>query len=152
MNSQNDKKGTFRRKLAEAKQSLKMTDGLLYALIFVFILTFICYPGLASANTIKFMEDWTNYPSWHFLFVQTIFNLFDTVGRYAGGVPAMLLSNMTIKIASLARTVFLVTMLLITFDVPPAGLFSSTWFIIINIMFFALTNGYISTLCSVKAP
>lgn len=69
-----------------------------------------------------------------------------------GGQPKLILSNKIIKIGSALRTLFLVTMLLIAFDVPPAGLFSSSWFIILNLMLFAFTNGYISTLCSVKAP
>jgi len=50
------------------------------------------------------------------------------------------------------RTLFLVTCLLISFDVPPAGIFSSDWFIILNLILFSITNGYVSTLCAVKAP
>lgn len=145
-------KNIFAKKLNEATKSLKMTDGLLYALIYIFILTFICYPGLAVDNTIKFMLDWNNYLSWHFIFIQAVFNFMDTVGRFMGGHPKFLLSNLTIKIGSALRTIFLVTMLLIAFDVPPAGLFSSSWFVILNLMLFAFSNGYISTLCAVKAP
>ena len=43
-------------------------------------------------------------------------------------------------------------MLLITFDVPPSWLFSGDWFIIVNMIFFSVSNGYLSTLCAVKAP
>lgn len=129
-----------------------MTDGLLWALIYIFILTFVCYPGLASDNTIKFLEDLTNYSSWHIIFIQAIFNLCDTIGRYMGGVPALILSNFSIKLWSGIRTLFLVFFLLISFDVPPPGLFSSNWFIILHLVLFSITNGYVSTLCAVKAP
>lgn len=63
------KKSSLSAYLAEAKQNFNMTDGLLWALIYVFILTFICYPGLASDSTIRFLEDLTNYDSWHIIFI-----------------------------------------------------------------------------------
>lgn len=43
-------------------------------------------------------------------------------------------------------------MLLITFDVAPSWLFSGDWFIILNLVLFSVSNGYLSTLCAVKAP
>ena len=126
-----------------------MTDGLLYALVYVFILTFICYPGLALNCTVTFMKDIDNYGSWKVDFLQAIFNAVDTVGRFMGGVPSLLLSNTTIKISSGARTVFFGLFLLVSFDV---AFFHSDWFIILNLALFSLTNGYVSTLCAVKAP
>ena len=69
-----------------------------------------------------------------------------------GGVYCLILSNRTIKILSIMRTLFLVTCLLVAFDVAPAALFSSDWFIILNLILFSITNGYVSTLCAVKAP
>ena len=128
------------------------TDGLLWALVYVFVLTFICYPGLATDDTIKFMENMKNYESWHPLFIQANFNLLDTIGRYMGGVSCLILSNPTIKISSGLRTLFIVTFCLIAFDVNPASVFSGDWFIILNLALFSVTNGYVSTLCAVKAP
>ena len=132
--------------------NFKMTDGLLWALVYVFVLTFICYPGLASDDTTFFMEGINNYDSWHNLFIQAVFNFMDTIGRYSGGVACLILSNRTIKISAALRTLFLVTFLLISFDVAPAAVFSSDWFIILNLALFSITNGYVSTLCAVKAP
>lgn len=100
-----------------------MTDGLLWALVYVFVLTFICYPGLSIDSTLSFMDKLPNYISWHILIVQTFFNLFDTIGRYAGGVPCLILSNTSIKVLSAVRTIFLVLFMLISFDVAPAALF-----------------------------
>jgi len=47
-----------------AKKNLQSTDGLLYALIFVFITTFIVYPGITISCTLNFMTDIKNYDSW----------------------------------------------------------------------------------------
>ena len=50
------------------------------------------------------------------------------------------------------RTIFIVTFLLIAFEVSPGWLFRADWFKIVNFAIFAFTNGYTSTLCAVKAP
>ena len=73
----------------------------------------------------------------------------DSVGRYCGGLASLMLSHFTIKLSSLIRTVFIATFLLISFDV---SFFADDWFIILNLVIFSVTNGYISTLCAVKAP
>ena len=127
-----------------------MTDGLLVALIYCFVLTFICYPGLAADNTTQFLESVNNYSSWHILLIQGIFNFFDTVGRYCGGLSCLTLSNSTIKLMSGLRTLFLALFLLTSFDVT--GFFESDWFTTINLLLFSISNGYVSTLCAVKAP
>jgi len=56
--------------------------------------------------------------------------------------------------ASLLRTLFIVTSILIAFDVPPVWLFgvNADWFKIINMMLFSFSNGWVSTLCAVKSP
>lgn len=53
---------------------------------------------------------------------------------------------------STMRTLFIATFLLIAFDVAPSALFSSDWFFITNLALFSISNGYVSTLCAVKAP
>ena len=98
-------KGSLALYLQQAKINLKRTDGLLYSLIYVFVLTFICYPGLASDSSIRFLEDTKEYDSWHILFVQACFNSMDAVGRYMGGLACLSISNPAIKIQSLLRTV-----------------------------------------------
>ena len=46
------------------------------------------------------------------------------------------------------------TAFLIAFNVPPVWLFGyeADWFKILNMIIFAFSNGYVSTLCAVKAP
>ena len=103
--------------LKQAKQNFQSTDGLLYALTYIFLLTFICYPGLASDVSINFLESINNYDTWKILFIQGCFNLCDCIGRYCGGISCLVLNNFTIKLASTLRTLFLVTFLLVSFDV-----------------------------------
>ena len=57
-------------------------------------------------------------------------------------------------ILSYSRVVFLVTFMLIAFDVAPSWLFGvdADWFKMVNMILFSFTNGYASTLCAVKAP
>lgn len=98
------------------------------------------------------MKNVKNYDSWFNLLILSTFNLFDSIGRYMGGVSCLLLKNSTIKIGSLLRLVFLATCLFIAFDVPPTAVFSTDWFIMLNLALFSVSNGYISTLCCVKAP
>ena len=135
---------------AQAKCNFRRTDGLLLALLYVFLLTFICYPGLAINDTLHFLTSVSNYESWHILLIQAIFNLFDTIGRYCGGVSCLILqSNALIKCLSWSRTVFLASFFLVSFDI---ALFKSDWFILANLVIFSVSNGYVSTLCAVKAP
>jgi len=84
--------------------------------------------------------------------MNTIFSIFDTVGRKMGGVKFFDQSPNGVKVLSGSRVLFVATFYLIAFQVGPQWLFVSDWFIILNMCLFAFTNGYVSTLCAVKAP
>lgn len=62
------------------------------------------------------------------------------------------LSIRVIVIASLARIIFVPLFLLSSYQAPPNALFNSDWYKVIDMLLFAFTNGYLSTLCCVKAP
>lgn len=128
------------------------TEGLLYALLFVFIVTFTVFPGVTDHSYLNFILPLNNDVGWFNLFMTTVFNVMDTVGRKMGGLKQFDLKGPTIKILSIARILFIVTFLLVAFEVGPAWLFNSTWFKIVDMSAFAFTNGYVSTLCAVKAP
>ena len=81
-----------------------------------------------------------------------MFNVFDTVGRYMGGLEFFDIQIRKINICSYLRTIFILTFLLTDFMAAPLWLWDSDTFKILNIVAFAFTNGYISTLCAVKAP
>jgi hypothetical protein len=132
-----------------AKTNFSSTQGLLYALLFSFIVTFIVFPAIAFDTSLKMMDSLSNSEGWFVLFINTVFSIFDTVGRKVGGLKAFDLSYTGVKILTVARLLFVVTFYLIAFQ--KLG-FNSDWFIIVNMIAFAFTNGYQSTLCAVKAP
>lgn len=84
--------------------------------------------------------------------MNTIFSVFDTVGRKAGGIKFFDISAFAVKVLTAVRVIFIVTFMLTAFQVGPTWLFYSDWFIITNMTIFAFSNGYASTLCAVKAP
>jgi len=66
VNSEIVEKQTLSKYFASAMLNFKRTDGLLWALVYIFLLTFICYPGLATDNTVHFLQNitsTTNYSS-----------------------------------------------------------------------------------------
>ena len=93
-----------------------------------------------------------NEAGWYSLIVVFIYNIFDTVGRYVGGMKYFDLSIRSVNIGSFARIIFMATFLLVDFEVPPTWLFGSDWFKVTNLVLFAFTNGYFGTLGAVKAP
>ena len=90
--------------------------------------------------------------AWLNLVILTAFNVFDTLGRYLAGVSCMMLSPIKILVLSYLRTIQFSIFLLIAFEVRPLWLFGSDWFKLANFSLFAFSNGYLSSLCSIKAP
>ena len=125
------------------------TEGLLIALTYVFILTFICFPGLSDDTYFYFLRNVSNEANWFNLLCLIIFNSCDLTGRYIGGSPCSDIPRKGVLIMSGVRTIFILTFLLVAFEVP---LFKADWFKVVNFAVFAFTNGYTSTLCAVKAP
>ena len=78
--------------------------------------------------------------------------MFDTVGRYVGGLKSFDLSISNVNAGSALRSIFILSFLAVALDWSPHFIFATDWFKILNIVVFALSNGYISTLCGVKAP
>ena len=74
------------------------------------------------------------------------------MGRFAGGLKYFDLKIRNVKVGSYARLVFVATFLLTDFEAPPQWLWNVDWFKVLNLVLFAFTNGYIGTLCAVKAP
>lgn len=69
-----------------ARRNFAKTDGLLYALLFVFIVTFTVFPGVTYHTYLTFLLPLDNDIGWFNLFMATVFNVMDTVGRKMGGV------------------------------------------------------------------
>lgn len=122
-------------------------------MMFVFIVTFITFPGAMDASYYPFLEKYgENELSWYFLLNSTFFSVFDTIGRKSGGLPFFNLENKTINVLSFTRVFFIATFILVAFKVGPSWSFDSTWFKIFNIAVFSFSNGFVSTICAVKAP
>jgi hypothetical protein len=57
--------------------------------MFVFIVTFIIFPGTTNDTYLVFLNGINNEQSWFFLIMVFIFNLCDTTGRFMGGNPKL---------------------------------------------------------------
>ena len=143
---------TVREFMESVKFSLGATQGLLYALLFVFIVTFVVFPAVTFDASLKMLKTLKNSSGWFVLMMNTVFSIFDTVGRKMGGVKFFDIGVTSIKVGAGLRTLFIATFYLIAFQVGPSWMFVSDWFIILNMVVFAFSNGYVSTLCAVKAP
>lgn len=145
---------TFKSVIQTLKENLKSTQGLLYALSFVFLITLLLFPGTTADTYFVWINNMhlANGESWYQLVVVFLFNIFDTLGRFCGGKPKFDLSIRTVNITSAMRVLFIATFLFTDFEVAPKWLWNTDWFKILNLFLFAFTNGYIGTLCAVKAP
>lgn len=79
-------KESFRQFMDSAKSSISVTQGLLVALWYVFTLTFICYPALTLDTSLKFLLTLPNAVGWFTILMNTLFSIFDTIGRKMGGI------------------------------------------------------------------
>lgn len=128
---------------------------MLLSLAWVFIVTFVVFPGAffqpkATFEFLDFIEDKDERGSWYSLMVILIFNVFDTVGRYSGGIkvfPAKL-----VIFLSLLRTVFIVTTVGFALEWSPLSVFGSDFFRVLNLVVFSVSNGFVSTQCAIIAP
>ena len=128
------------------------TRGLLPALCFTFLLTFIVFPALVQDTNFRFLAGTKSEESWFVLSTLTLFNLFDTLGRMSASLTFMKLSRRMTLLANYCRTFFLATFLLVAFEAGPAWLFTSDWFKVLNMVLFAFTNGWLSSLCVIITP
>ena len=82
----------------------------------------------------------------------TIYNLFDTVGRFLFNHVKVFARVRTAWMPIVARSVFIATYILIAKDADPGWLFRSDWFRVINTVVFGITNGYASSVCMGLGP
>lgn len=101
------------------KENLSITKGLLYSLIYVLFVTLAAYPGLAMHTQIKLLNGVPNATNWLAIYIQIVYNGFDTIGRYAGGMHTLDLSIKYVNLGSLLRTIFVLTFLAIALGWGP---------------------------------
>jgi hypothetical protein len=75
------------------------------------------------------------------------FNFADTVGRWLAGQKFGNLNDKTVLIITYSRIIFIATAFIIDHHVGPDWLTGNQgdWFKLLNMIFFAFTNGYCST-------
>ena len=56
----------------------------MFSLLFVLTITFTVYPGVAFNTSLKIFDGVPNRVSWFVVFLNTIYSVFDTVGRKLG--------------------------------------------------------------------
>ena len=138
--------------LKMARRNFLRTQGLLPALFFTFGLTLTFFPGMVQDTNLRFMEGWKDEESLFILTTLTLYNIWDTVGRSAASWKCSQISTRWVLIGSYLRIIFVPIFFLIAFEVGPSWLFNSDWFKIVNLSIFALTNGWLSSLCAIMAP
>jgi hypothetical protein len=136
------------------KENLSSTQGLLYAICFIYIISFILFPGVTNDASFGFLSNSNihNPESWYQLASVFLFNVADTIGRLGGNLESWELKLSTTKGLTYARSLFFVTFLLTDFAVAPDWIWSADWFKVTNLSLFAFSNGYLTTLCALKVP
>ena len=128
------------------------TRGLLPALAYCFAVTLTVFPGMVQDTKFRFMDGWENVESWFVLTTLTLYNVFDTVGRWVASWKCMKLSRKTSLWCIYLRTFFIPVIFLVAFEVGPSWLLNTDCFKILNLILFAFTNGWLSSLCVIMTP
>lgn len=110
------------------------------------VVTFIVFPGVTCSTSISFVSD----AAWFDLFMVTVFNVGDTIGRYIGGVPIFQIpigNTKLMHVLGFARLIFVVISILIMLWQIHSPLIQ-----ISNLILFAFSNGYLSSIFFCFAP
>lgn len=113
----------------------------------VFFCTFLIFPGVTNNPMFNFLKDNEQANTWKNLIFVFLFNIFDTLGRFLGG-KYQIFNPKTVIIHTLGRFVFIFTSFLIFYHV----ILYHDFLMILNMIGFAFTNGYGSTLTMMFAP
>lgn len=133
------------------KDNMSYAWKILFSLMFVFITTFVVFPGAIFVERVSFMAPGSKIGEYKIIGFILVFNIFDTIGRKLAG--KFHLNAKIIMIGALVRAIFIPSMIFLALknneDVP---VFETDAFRLINLILFSVTNGYISTQCCIKAP
>lgn len=137
--------------LPETPQSFKFVYSHIYPqalqVFSCFFITFIVFPGITNKPMFKFLIGNEQAITWNNLILIFLFNVFDTLGRYLGGWKQIFTPKTTIYL-TVGRSIFILTSFLIFYHT----FLYADFFMIINMILFAFTNGYGSTLNMIYGP
>ena len=123
--------------------NLSTSYHVLFSLCWVFIATFIVFPGIFFDSYWSFLNKESLFP-WYIQITILTFNVCDTIGRKLGGM--YMLSTGKVIAGSVLRSIFVLLVILIALDDKhDTYFFEADWFKIVNLILFSITNGYIST-------
>jgi hypothetical protein len=126
----------------------------LFSLSFIFIITFVIFPGLIDAIQFEFWPSkWEKSyrKGWNDMANSLIFGIMDTIGRYMGG--KIVWTEKVITILAAVRIIFILSTLAIVQSWFGAhSPLETDTFRMFNLVLFAFSNGFIGTQCTIVAP
>lgn len=128
--------------------SCKGSGEPLFYLGFCYTLTFIVFPGVTNFPPLTFI---LQKGPWFQLFLITLFNLCDTIGRYLAGV--IIIRKQIANLWQWLRVLQVALIIVIAF--VPISTFEGKFgdaVKLANLVVFALGNGYLQTYCCIVAP
>jgi hypothetical protein len=138
--------------LAQLKRAVQIAYMPFFAMWFIFVVTFIVFPGLCIGMGLKFMEGSKGfYP----ITVIIVFNILDTVGRQMGGMPfARKLTIKVVLILVISRLILVVLFFLFNLHLKPSWLLGdhADWLKMSCLIILSLSNGFLSTCAAIIAP
>ena len=105
----------------------------------LYLQTFALFPGVTLLKNIYNFD-----ATWNPVLLVLTYNIFDTIGKYIG-VLRICFTKKKICLLVLMRCLFFITFLLNVQNTYDMSFLTSDWFCLINIAFFAITNGYLTT-------
>lgn len=142
--------------LGQLVEGFKATWVYLSSLSVVFMFTFMIFPAVITDTSLNFLHGIENDSlrfSWTMLVFITCFNVFDTIGRWLAGQSYVKISDKCLIILTYGRIHFIFNAYLIDYVKGPDWLTGKggDWFKMLNMTFFAFTNGKCATQCAIKA-
>jgi equilibrative nucleoside transporter 1/2/3 len=131
---------------------MKSAWKILLCIWFVFFCTFIIFPGTFFDAHFKAMENIGSTEfTWYTLSVILTFNILDTCGRKLGGIVTV--NSGLVYFMGLLRVGFVVMGIWIALDDSEDDMFIEKDSVkMLNLALFSISNGFVSTLCAIKAP
>lgn len=105
----------------------------------LYLQTFALFPGVTLMKQIYDLNS-----TWNPVLIVLLYNIFDTIGKYIG-VTRIFFTQKKIVALVLARFLFFLTFLLNVQNSVDVSFLASAWFCLVNLAFFALSNGYLTT-------
>ena len=118
---------------------------------FVYFVTFTLFPGTFLATKFDFLDNNSSRESWFDILMVTIYAVIDFIGRWQANwwVP---FNPKTVIYLTLVRAIHFPLCIMIQLACPPAWLFQSDWFRILNVSIFGWTQGYNTALVMMYGP